>query len=195
MLTLSKMYRDPADLGSCSHGMFNPSGESPMATCDYCGASYRGGAMKEGPYRFCTGLCRDRGIKILQNLKGVLDEQMEASISRAHQGPCPLCNENANVDVHTSYRFRSALIYCSWQERSFVSCMECARKTQRDDLGFTVAAGWWSPPGILITPFAIIFQFLEMRRRPDPARPSDRFRKRMTLDIARHLVVSMSPDN
>jgi hypothetical protein len=65
-----------------------------MAICDYCGASYRGGAMKEGPYRFCTGLCRDRGMKILQNLEGMSDEQMETLISRAHQGPCPICNRN-----------------------------------------------------------------------------------------------------
>jgi hypothetical protein len=167
-----------------------------MAICDYCGSSYRGGSIKEGPYRYCTGLCRDRGMKILQHLEGMPADRIEDLILQAHRGPCPKCSRNVSVDVHTSYRFRSALIFLSGKEQSFVSCSECARKTQRDDLGFTIISGWWSPPGILITPFAVAFQLVAMRRPIDAENPSDRFRKLVKLRIAQSRAALMTwPSN
>src|ERR1700760_1218516 len=158
-----------------------------MAICDYCGSSYRGGAIKEGAYRYCMGLCRDRGTRLLQHLECIPEDQIEKQVLEAHQGPCPKCGKDVSIDVHSSYRFWSALIYWSWKGKSFVACKECARATQGEDLVLSALSGWWSPPGVLITPFAIILNILAIGRRVDPRNPSERFRKLMRMSLARSL--------
>ena len=54
-----------------------------MAICDYCGTSYRGGALKEGLFRFCTGLCHDRGKVLLGFLKSVREATIDSIIDEA----------------------------------------------------------------------------------------------------------------
>ena len=36
-----------------------------MGVCDYCGANYRGWAIKDGNYRYCMGHCHKRGNALL----------------------------------------------------------------------------------------------------------------------------------
>jgi hypothetical protein len=158
-----------------------------MAICDYCGSSYRGGAIKEGPYRYCTGHCRDRGMMLLRHLERIPEAQIENAIWKAHQGPCPECGKSVSVDVHSSYRFWSALIYWSWKSKSTVACRECARARQSEDLVLSALSGWWSPPGILITPFAVVLNIVALCRRFDADNPSDRFRKLVRMSMARSL--------
>lgn len=56
------------------------------------------------------------------------------------------------------------------------------------DLTTCLAAGWWSPPGLLTTPFYVVFNVLALMHRPDPMMPSERFRKLMRMNLARQLV-------
>jgi hypothetical protein len=158
-----------------------------MAFCDYCGSSYRGGAAKDGAYRYCNGYCRDRGKMLMRHLECVPEDQVETKILEAHRGPCPECSRNATIDVYSSYRFWSALIYWRWKGKSIVACRECARTTQGEDLVLSALSGWWSPPGILITPFAIGLNIIAMCRRVDPQNPSQQFRKLVRISLARSL--------
>jgi hypothetical protein len=158
-----------------------------MATCDYCGATYRGWAIKDGPYRYCTGLCHSRGKALLSRLDQLPSSKLDEIIAREHAGPCPRCLQNRSVDVYESHRIRSFIVYSSWQTNSFVACRECAHQQQSEDLAFCFFAGWWSPPGILITPFFILFNIVAMFRRQDPSLASDRFRIMVRMNVARHL--------
>lgn len=158
-----------------------------MAICDYCGGTYRGGAIKDGPYRYCMGQCHERGKALLRHIEHVPQSSIDSAVAHAHEGPCPSCAQIHNVDVYSSYRIYSALVYCSWKENSYIACRECAHKRQSDDLLFCFLAGWWSPPGLLVTPFIIFFSILAMLKRPNPEIPSERFRKLVKLNLARHL--------
>jgi len=60
-----------------------------MATCDYCGATYRGGAIKDGPYRYCAGLFHSRGKALLSHLDEFPSSMLDETIAREHAGPCP----------------------------------------------------------------------------------------------------------
>ena len=158
-----------------------------MATCDYCGATYRGGAIKDGPYRFCTGVCHSKGKALLGRLDRFPSTKLDAIIAREHAGPCLNCGGNRTVDVYEFHRIRSVLIYSSWQTTSFVACQICARQRQREELGFSIVAGWWSPPGMLITPFFVLFNIVAMFRRQNSDVASDRFRKMIRMNVATQL--------
>jgi hypothetical protein len=158
-----------------------------MAVCDYCGATYHGGAIKDGAYRYCTGLCHERGSVLLRKLDHIPQNKIDSFIVSQHQGPCPRCGKNSSIDVHKSYRIWSALVYAQWQTNEFIACKKCARAQQLADLSTCIAAGWWSPHGFFVTPFFVIFNIAARLRHHDPATPSDRFSKLARLILARHL--------
>jgi hypothetical protein len=130
---------------------------------------------------------------LLRRLEGISEGRIENKILEAHQGPCPECGKNGStIDIHWSYRFWSALFYWSWKSKSMVACRECARAAQSEDLVFSAVCGWWSPPGILITPLAIILNIVALCRRMDT--PSDRFRKLVRMSLARSLAQAASKE-
>ncbi|WP_211434801.1 hypothetical protein, partial [Bradyrhizobium diazoefficiens] len=47
--------------------------------------------MKDGPYRYCTGHCCDRGRILLGHLKNVSEAEINSIIEQAHYGPCDSC--------------------------------------------------------------------------------------------------------
>jgi len=157
-----------------------------MATCDYCNQTYRGGAIKDGDYRYCTGLCHERGRVLLDILKKIPESRVESVIADAHQSLCGSCEKNYGVDIYPSYRFWSAIIYWSWETNSKVLCRQCGRAKQLEDLAFCLIAGWWSPPGILITPFVVLANIIALCRRAESS-PSQRFKKLVRTNLARHL--------
>jgi len=158
-----------------------------MAVCDYCGVTYRGGAIKDGPYKFCTGPCRDHGRVLLERLDHIPEDKIESYIAGTHEGPCASCGQRRGIDFYLSYRIWSAFVYSRWQTKSHILCRNCARRRQIKDLMFCIFAGWWSLPGFLITPFQITFNIIAMLRTPNPAVPSERLRKIAKLDLARKL--------
>jgi hypothetical protein len=158
-----------------------------MATCDYCGASYRGGAIKDGPYRYCTSPCLSRRKRLASRLQNVSLATIDAAIEMAHREPCNDCGQHRSVDVFRSYRVSSALIYTRWETGVHVVCVECARKRQWSNLACSAVFGWWSGRGMISTPFYILFNVIALLRRYDPASPSESFRKYVRMDLARHL--------
>ena len=52
-----------------------------MAICDYCGTTYRGGAVKDGPYRYCSGHCCDRGKVLLCHLDNIPKTKLNSIIA------------------------------------------------------------------------------------------------------------------
>jgi|SRR6516164_2598983 hypothetical protein len=159
-----------------------------MAICDYCGTTYRGGAIKDGAYRYCNGQCAERGKFFLTKLERIPENKIDAFVMDQHAGPCPECDQSSSVDVYQSYQIWSAVIYSQWWTNRFVACRKCARIRQAKHLAYCLAAGFWSPPGLLITPFQIIFNVAAILRRQDPAVPSDRFYKLTRLNLGRLLV-------
>lgn len=155
-----------------------------MPTCDYCNATYRGWAIKDGRYRYCTGLCQERGRTLLNVLKTIPESEIERVIIDAHQSICPNCNKNSGIDVHSSYEIWSAIVYSSWKTNSHIVCKACARKMRLKALISCLVKGWWSPPGLLTTPFYALFNVIAFIT-PTHSSASERFRKLVRINLAR----------
>ena len=55
-----------------------------MAICDYCGTTYRGGAIKDGAYRYCNGQCAERGKFLLSTLARIPQNKIHAFVMAQH---------------------------------------------------------------------------------------------------------------
>jgi hypothetical protein len=155
-----------------------------MATCDYCGQTYRGWAIKDGQYRFCNTQCRKQG-QVLKLLDNVALKDLDDYIARAHAGPCPTCYRPNPVDAHPSYWVYSLIVYTRWSKSFEIQCHACARKRQLKDPVFCLACGWWGIPfGFIITPVQLIANLLAMLPKNVP---SERFRQMSKLHLALQL--------
>ena len=133
-----------------------------MAVCDYCGETYQGSAISDGIFWYCTGHCHERGMALRKFLDGVPQAEIDRFVARAHAGPCGGCGKSETVDVYQSHQILSALVYSSWQTNSYVVCRRCARKRQLSDLALCLVAGWWSLPGLFMTPLYIVFNIMAL---------------------------------
>jgi hypothetical protein len=135
--------------------------------CDYCGVSFRGSSIKDGSYRFCNGVCAERGA-VLRNLDRLDVAVIDQHIANAQAGPCTECGANAKVDMYFSYRVHSILLYTSWKTRRHFCCRSCGRSHQMKDIGYCISLGWWGGPfGLLMTPWQIAMNVGALLRKSD----------------------------
>lgn len=160
-------------------------GGAAVAHCDYCGIYFSGGSIKRGDYRFCNGVCANKGA-VLTLLYSCSAEKIDKYISSVHSGPCPRCGARANVDVHQSHRVYSVLVHTHWETRTHFCCRKCGRTQQLKDLGYCVLRGWWGFPfGLVITPWQMARNIIGIMRRSD--RPSRDLQRIAKLDLAKKL--------
>ena len=162
-----------------------------MAICEYCGNTYRGGSAVEGKHRFCTHQCRDKGV-ILNQLDGLLEEDIWRYIDDARRGPCPECGASVPIDVHKFYDAWSAILWTTWKTTSKVCCKACGMKEQRRAAIYTGLLGWWGVPwGFFITPIQIIRNIIGMSRKVSDV-PSPDFVRVVKLNLAAHVAAARS---
>jgi hypothetical protein len=157
-----------------------------MAICDFCGASHRGGHVRVGCYRFCTQSCADRG-RILETLDLFPNSAINTYVENTRTGTCAECGAQALSNIHKSYRIYSVLIYTSWKTLIHYCCQRRGRRHQASAILFSSLLGWWGFPfGILVTPWFIVKNIIEMMRSDDRASNDlERIRK---LELASRLL-------
>lgn len=159
-----------------------------MAKCDYCGTTIVFGGVRDGDLRFCNQKCHQNGV-LVKLASAVPPELLEKQVQDVHGGPCPCCNAEGPVDVHTSYRIWSALLLTSWNSRVRVSCRSCGIKQKLGDTVFCLFLGWWGFPwGVLGTPLQISRNMIGVFRSPDPATPSKLLHRMVCLTLAERFV-------
>ena len=157
-----------------------------MPTCDYCGEHYTFSPIKAGSYLFCSGHCRDNG-RVLEVLDTVPPAQLMEYVTNAQNAPCPTCGNAGPVDIRSSFRVYSLLLYTSWKTVNKVECRACSRKRQLQDLGFSLIAGWWGVPfGFVVTPIQIVRNIIALL--DNSTGPSRRFQQVIKIDLARKLL-------
>jgi hypothetical protein len=82
--------------------------------------------------RYCSKKCQEKG-QGLQVAGQIPDEVVLQHAGEIHRGLCPECGGNGPVDVHTSYRVYSLLIFTSWSNRPHLCCKSCGTKKQLGD--------------------------------------------------------------
>jgi hypothetical protein len=157
-----------------------------MAQCDACGTSILFGGIKQGDLRFCGPKCAENGA-LVQLTQMIPEDELDRYVREVHQGACPKCGGPGPVDVHTSHRVYSALVFTSWSSRLAICCPPCGRKQQLADAAFSFFLGWWGFPfGLIITPVQVGRNLAALigLGAPDPEAPSPALRRQIGLWLA-----------
>ncbi len=143
-----------------------------MATCAACGSGILWGGKRDGDLRYCNDKCLQRGL--LQTAANQIPaEVVQQQLRIFHRGPCPQCNGDGPVDVHTGYRIWSVLVLTSWKANPHIGCRSCGLQGQALDLLFSLVLGWWGIPwGLIMTPVQVVRTIIWMLKPPDPLTPS-----------------------
>ncbi len=157
-----------------------------MATCDSCGTWILFGPVKVEDRTYCGQDCAGNDVWQAA-MRLVPDDEAEDETRVVHQGNCPVCQGPGPVDVHTSHKVYSALVFTRWSSQPLISCRSCARKRQVKHTLFSTLLGWWGFPfGLLITPVQVIRNVggIIGVTGPNPETPSPALTRAVRLTMA-----------
>jgi hypothetical protein len=139
--------------------------------CNYCEKPIFSITTREGEYKFCNSLCRDRAYEqIAANLS---EDSIRKQTWEIHSSACSLCNGSGPIDAHISC-FVLSLVYFSYSRFTpHICCRKCGRIKQVKGLLISLFFGWWSIPGIIATPIFIVRNLRGLFKRIDTSRPSN----------------------
>ncbi len=154
-----------------------------MARCDYCGTSILFGGVKDNDLRFCNKGCHQQHLIVLSS--AIPEDVVDNQVRQIHRGRCPKCQGSGPVDVHTSYRIYSALVYSSWSSIPILGCRSCGIKSQLGNSLFSLVLGWWGFPwGFLVTPVQIGRNIIGIVKGMDESKPSHKLVNLVKASIA-----------
>lgn len=158
-----------------------------MAKCSYCNTTILFGGARDGDRRFCNQKCQQKGA-LLEVAAAIPDDEINRRVAEIHQGPCPRCQRDGFVDVHTAHSVWSAVILTSWKSTPQVSCTPCGKKAKLKATAGSVILGWWGFPwGLLLTPVQVSRNLWGLARSEPSLRPSPQLEKLVRLNYAAEL--------
>jgi len=165
-----------------------------MATCDYCGTTIVFGGVKDNDLRFCNKECYQKG-HVLVLSRSIPNDVVENQVRQIHRGSCPKCKGSGPVDVHTSHRIYSALVYTSWSSIPTVSCRSCGIKSQIGNTIFSLVLGWWGFPwGFIMTPVQVGKNIIGIVKGPDESKPSNKLVNLVRVSLASQMLKNQPAD-
>jgi hypothetical protein len=171
----------------------NREGGGIMRECDFCGKTIVFGGVREFDLSFCSKQCLQKGYHLVNARKAIPKDVLLREAQKVHQGLCPKCNGNGPIDVHTSHRIYSLILFSSWKSIPSISCRSCGIKSQIKNCIFSLMFGWWGFPwGLLITPVQITKNILGIVRGLDETSPSDNLKNLIRNIIGQKLLESQN---
>lgn len=159
-----------------------------MAKCAYCGTTILFGGIKDNEFRFCNEKCRLNGYSLFI-AKEIPQAFVEQRAEEIYRGLCPKCKGSGPVDVHTSHRVYSLLVYTSWKSSPNICCKSCGGKNQARDALFSFSLGWWGFPwGFIMTPIQVFRNIAGILKTQDETRPSEDLKQLVRISIAQGLI-------
>jgi hypothetical protein len=159
-----------------------------MAGCGYCGTTILFGGVRDNGLRFCNEKCHQKGYALVVS-REIPQEIVDRQVKEIHRGLCPKCNGQGPVDVHTSYRIYSLLLFTSWKSIPDICCRSCGIKGQVGSGIFSLLLGWWGFPwGFLMTPVQVVRNISGIVKGPDSSNPSGKLENLVRTIIAQQLV-------
>lgn len=157
-----------------------------MTKCDFRGTRILMGAFKQGELRFCNAECGAKA-DLIRVSRTIPDDVVEREVREVHQGSCRKCSGPGPVDVHTSHRVDSALVFTAWSSHPEVCCRACGIKKQIKHGAFSFFLGWWGLPfGLIMTPVQLARNLSGVVGigEPDPGVPSPALDRAVQLRLA-----------
>jgi hypothetical protein len=155
-----------------------------MAACSACGTTILFGGRREGDLRFCNAKCDTNGV-LVREASRIPRDVIQQRTAAIYHGRCPQCAGAGPVDVRTSYRIYSALVFTSWQNTPKIACRSCGVKSQLGSAAFSLFLGWWGIPwGLIMTPIQITRNIAgALSRRADHG-PTPQLERTVSLVVA-----------
>lgn len=165
-----------------------------MAKCDYCSTFILFGGVRDGRLRFCNDSCHQSGYALVV-AEEIPEDIVDNASKEIHQGRCPKCQGEGPIDVFTSHKVWSLILFTSWSSSPEISCKSCGRKAQFGNLLFSLIFGWWGFPwGIIYTPIQISKNIIGMLSHPGYSRPSEELKKNIRINIAAQMLEEQAKD-
>ena len=113
------------------------------------------------------------------------DDVVLAHANAIRQGDCPRCRQRRSpVELRTEHWVWSAIFITRYGRRTSLACRPCARAGNLKALLTSTLFGWWGFPfGLLITPYKIVINVVELLRKDRPE-PSDALRNLVRSRLA-----------
>lgn len=155
-----------------------------MQQCFTCGKTIRLGGKRDGDLLFCNTACYEKR-QLVDLARRIPEEVVEEHAKEVHGGICPKCQGPGPVDIHTSHRIHSLLLFTSWSSRVQISCRSCGSKAKVEDLFYCLFLGWWGFPwGLLMTPVQLFRNVYGIMNLPETTQPSERLKQTLRFKLA-----------
>jgi hypothetical protein len=102
---------------------------SESRRCAYCDTWLLFGGKLHGAARFCNETCRLRGARLTVS-EHIPAEQVKERLLSIFAGSCPQCAGTGPVDVQTSYRVVSMIVFTRWSSHPEIACRSCGRRAR-----------------------------------------------------------------
>ena len=126
-----------------------------------------------------------------------MDISAEDAFARAKyikNSVCPVCLATGQLpDIHTSYWIWAAVFITSWGENSKICCSRCAKKANLYSIGFSLALGWLSIKGLVMTPVQIATNIAAIMRRTRSVFPSESLVQTAKMQLADESLQRLKP--
>lgn len=153
--------------------------------CDYCGESTAFGSLRSAGQRFCSERCRDHSALLLKSIDLAPDLIIEHAM-QIKFGECPQCGvAGRDVEMRYAHHLIGALVLTHSARKGELRCRTCARRANLWAATGCLLFGWWSLPGLFLTPVFIIRNLRAARSRRIEAAPSEELLMRARLELAR----------
>ncbi len=144
-----------------------------LEKCKSCGSRILLGGYRVGSRTYCRSECVAADAQ-REAVRRVDDNLVMRHALEIRAGRCPECQGPGPVDLHTSYRVWSALLFTQWTSHPVLSCRGCGIKAKVVGVAFSGLLGWWGFPwGFLVTPFQVARNLVGLLKHSDEGPSSD----------------------
>ena len=134
-------------------------------------------------YSYCSDDCKSIGLCMDKVPKEIIQEE----INDVHNMECPKCGGPGPVDIQRHYKVHSLLIMSWFKEESELCCKACGTKNKLGALAYSTCLGWWSVPGLFITPAFIVMNIAGLCSLPRQGKPSKALKNRVMKELSRNI--------
>lgn len=161
-----------------------------MASCATCNTTIVFGGKKLGEQRFCGDKCLQRAQIALAARQMITEEELRWAVHDKRNGSCPLCRGIGPNDVFVAHRVWSAIRICRWVSEPKISCAPCAKSRHWKGIAFSGFLGWWSVPGLFLTPVQLYRNFRGLGKTEVPPVPSPQLEAMVRDELAAAKIAS-----
>ena len=159
--------------------------------CDFCGRTALF-PLRNGVQKFCGSKCLKLARSLEQTI-GLAPDIIVAHAKIIRSGPCPRCGRSGSiVEVRPMFEIVSAIWLCS---RSALHELLCRRCGARKNMRFAIAnlfLGWWSVPGLFLTPLFVYRNLSHALREQFGPEPSAKLMLEARLELADTLMPAIA---